>query len=437
MRSSAAAFDDIKAEIDEIPVVDTHEHQIAREKSTDILSFLISGYITSDFASALGDQEAAKISDTSLSLEERWPVFARGWEACRLTGYGRALRYGVKQVFGSDEITLQSVKEWQNRLPDFSQEEPFEAMMQAAKVAARISDKWPSLTDVVEQRVDMLPNQFETISLPQFHNLTRSEMIFRVGSASGKAITSIDEYVDACAHIFERWLGNRAVCFKDQSAYDRSIAYGMPTHHEAELQFNTLLANPRASLEWSDDGNALSDYLMHRFMRIARQMNLPVQLHTGHMAGIRNDVSKANAAGLRSLLEVHRDVRFDLFHANWPYGGDILFLVKNYPNACLNFCWAHQIDPLYAKELLKQAVATIPVTKIFGVGSDVGGGHPHMTASHVQLAREVIAAALAELVETHYIDRSDASELATLWLYENARNFFALPIPALGANARQ
>ena len=36
----------------------------------------------------------------------------------------------------------------------------------------------------------------------------------------------------------------------------------------------------------------------------------------------------ANAAGLANVLMLHRDVRFDLFHANWPYSGEILFLAK-------------------------------------------------------------------------------------------------------------
>ena len=63
----------------------------------------------------------------------------------------------------------------------------------------------------------------------------------------------------------------------------------------------------------------LDDYLFHAFMRMARDLDLPVQIHTGHMAGIRNDIVKTNAVGLTKAIELHRDVRFDLFHANWPY----------------------------------------------------------------------------------------------------------------------
>lgn len=91
-------------------------------------------------------------------------------------------------------------------------------------------------------------------------------------------------------------------------------------------------------------------------MRFAAELDMPVQLHTGHMAGVRNRVDKANARHLATVLELHRDVRFDLFHGNWPYMGDLLFLVKNYPNAYLNCCWLPLIDPIYAQELLVRSI---------------------------------------------------------------------------------
>jgi predicted TIM-barrel fold metal-dependent hydrolase len=55
---------------------------------------------------------------------------------------------------------------------------------------------------------------------------------------------------------------------------------------------------------------------------MARDLELPVQLHTGHLAGLYGDITKANAVQLADLFLLHRDVRFDLFHANWPYGGE-------------------------------------------------------------------------------------------------------------------
>ena len=70
------------------------------------------------------------------------------------------------------------------------------------------------------------------------------------------------------------------------------------------------------------------------------------------MAGSYNRVDKANVRLFVPVLELHRDVKFDLFHGNWPYMGDLLFVAKNYPNVALNLTWLYIIDPIYAQQLL-------------------------------------------------------------------------------------
>ena len=139
--------------------------------------------------------------------------------------------------------------------------------------------------------------------------------------------------------------------FKDQSAYNRSLEYGNPNRAKAEEVFNWFMSDPRRVANYPDQSKPLDDFLFHQFLRMARDMDLPVQIHTGHMAGIRNDIAKTNAVGLTSVLELHRDVRFDLFHANWPYSGEILFLAKNYPTVAIDFCWANIIDPVYSRNM--------------------------------------------------------------------------------------
>jgi hypothetical protein len=439
MKGANNYYDALRAEIDDIPVIDCHEHVVARRQTTDILNFIGTWYFTEegphyfghDLISAVGEADAAPAFDTSRPIEERWPAFERAYRAARFTGYGRALRYGLEHVFGSSDVSLEALRDWATRIPDYSDPDTFEKPIHDAGVAARVSDNWPPIREIVSGTYEALPGQYLAIALPQFHQLLREEQIDAKGAAVGTRITSLGEYLEVCRRIFERWREMGAVCFKDQSAYERSLAYSVPTRAEAEQLFNTMLANPRASLAWHTDGHVLSDFLMHEFMRMARDLELPVQLHTGHMAGSYNEVAKANASHLRTLIELHKDVHFDLFHANWPYSGDALFLAKNYPNVAIDFCWAHQVDPIYSARMLEQSVATVPFTKIHGVGSDVDGRQPHMIWAHVKLARDVIATALSELIAKDFIDREGALEIAKGWLYENARSFFKLPVKPL------
>jgi predicted TIM-barrel fold metal-dependent hydrolase len=139
---------------------------------------------------------------------------------------------------------------------------------------------------------------------------------------------------------------------------------------DAERIFNRLTSDALRSAGYPDELKPLDDYLFHAFLRMARDLDLPVQLHTGHLAGLYDDIRKANAAQMADLFLLHRDVRFDLFHANWPYGGELLFLAKAFPNVVMNFCWAHAIDPLYCQTLMREAVSAVPHAKIHAFGSD-------------------------------------------------------------------
>jgi predicted TIM-barrel fold metal-dependent hydrolase len=185
-----------------------------------------------------------------------------------------------------------------------------------------------------------------------------------------------------------------------------------------------VLANPRLL---GPEAKPLDDFLFHQYMRFAAELHLPVQIHTGHLAGSYNRVNRANVAHFIPVMELHRDVQFDLFHGNYPYMGDILFAVKNYPNAALNFCWLYIIDPMYSKDLLQRAILTIPHTKLHGFGGDYRD-IPEYSMAHLKLAREVIAAALAPLVQAGWCSESDAMTIARGMLFDNPNRFFDLSL---------
>jgi predicted TIM-barrel fold metal-dependent hydrolase len=241
----------------------------------------------------------------------------------------------------------------------------------------------------------------------------------------GRVVTCLDEYIDGCREVFEACKAIGAVTFKDQSAYTRPIDYGNPTRAEAEAVFNWFMEDPRRAASYPDGVRPLDDFLFHTFMRMARDMDLPVQIHTGHMAVICNDIVKTNAIGLTRVLELHRETRFDLFHANWPYSGELIYLAKNFPNVAFDFCWANIIDPVYCQNMFKQALSAVPHAKIHGYGSDFLG-LPECAWAHARIARDNIAIALSEMVDMEYLDLDDAKEVARAWQFDNANAFFRL-----------
>jgi len=138
---------------------------------------------------------------------------------------------------------------------------------------------------------------------------------------------------------------------------------------------------------------------------------------------------------MADLFLLHRDVRFDLFHANWPYGGELLFLAKAFPNVVMNFCWAHAIDPIYCQALMREAVSAVPHAKVHAFGSDYGGfglppggGYVDRAWAHLQIALDNMAIALSDLVEMNYLSFAQAESIARAWLYENPKEFYHLDV---------
>jgi len=426
-------------QINKLPVIDCHEHMAgpeARPKHKEPITALFCNYVQSDLESAaygIPARELGKVFDPEIATDEKWPTLRKLWPAIEHTAYARVVKLVLKDVYGENELSREALDRVAEKLAALD-EAAYLRTIDEAGIQAMIVDVIGWLPHGLGSFLDgrkTFPSKWKLmISLPAFHptRIDRQSLQW-VGDLIDHQITSLEEYLEAVFKVFQLLVDKGVVGIKDQSAYERIISYDLVPTSEAEKQFNHVLSDPRCSLGWPES-KPLNDFLFHQYMRFARELKLPVQLHTGHMAGIYNRVDKTNAGYLTSVLELHREVRFDLFHGNWPYMGDLLFLGKNYPNVALDMCWLHIIDPAYAIELLERAVTTMPHTKIHGFGGDFGDS-PELAAAHLQIARQNIAAALANLVEASWLEEAKALDIAKGWLFNNPNRFFRLGFPEI------
>ncbi len=430
-RNVNRVYEKILESIKEIPIIDTHEHipaPILYEPPKEPIAFLLRGYFPSDLLSAgLSQRDLQILQDDDVPTERKWPVFKRYWLKTKYTAYAREVKY-VMRSYGEEAVTLESLKRFGEKINRLTGEKYIEFLesLNIKFVLVNIFGTIDELKRFIDGKID-LPDCFKLlIPLPVFHTSVRNfQSIQEIAGIINRTVTSFDEFLDTVKEIFKRLKERGAIGIKDQSAYQRSINFSLSTKEEAEHLFNKCLADPNSSLGWPE-AKPLDDFLFHEYMRYARDLDLPVQIHTGHMAGIRNRVDKANASHFAQVLEVHREVAFDLFHGNWPYMGDILFLIKNYPNAYLNFCWVHIIDPIYSIELLERSIVTVPHKKINGFGGDYGA--PELIPAHLSLAKDNIARALSNLVLRDWISEREAINIAADLLYNNPNELFKLSL---------
>lgn len=433
-------FDRLLSYIDDLPVIDCHEHMAGPDhlvRFSEPIAALIAGYYTGDLISAgLTEQELRFLRDDAVATGDKWPLFQQYWERSQHTAYARITKLVMRDVYGERAMSLAALNRIGERLAE-RDSAYYRQMMTDANIRCVITDAlgWPPGDFGAFLRGEQV---FEegwrpVVPLPLFHVLQHHEHTARdwrgiqqVSDWAGLPITSLDEFSAAVFEILRLAKARGALALKDQCAYNRTLAYEVVAKANAEPIFNRVLNDTNAVLGWPE-AKPLDDYLFHQYMRFARELDLPVQIHTGHMAGSYNRVDKANVRLFVPVLELHRDVKFDLFHGNWPYMGDLLFVAKNYPNVALNLTWLYIIDPLYAQQLLERAVMTVPHSKIHAYGGD----HldiPERALAHLKLAKHVIAAALANLVEKGWLDEEQAQSIAGQWFFDNPNRFFALDI---------
>ena len=432
MRSPARCYNAIRAYLETLPLIDCHDHSSqAGPRPSDPIRAVIDWYMQSDLHSASSDGEIQIIFDSARPLEERWPVLERAWQRTRFTGYAQVVRRAMRRFYGEEELTLAALRRISEKMIDFSDERNYLSVLDQAGILVRLEDIGAA-PDAARGKLKQPPRSRLIIGLPPYHAITSYEEVQANAAPLGLTVTSLDEYLEACRVLFTRCKEAGAVAFKDQSAYTRPLDYTNPTRAAAEEAFNWIMEDPRRRLSYPEGNRPLGDFLFHQFMRMARDLDLPVQIHTGHMAGIRNEITKTNAVHLTRLIELHRQTRFDLFHANWPYSGELLFLAKNYPNVAIDFCWANMVDPIYSQQMFAQAISSVPHAKIHGYGSDLPGDALICAWAHADLARDNMAIALANLVEMEYLNLDEAREIARGWLFENANQFFGLQLQPEG-----
>lgn len=445
LHRSTPVFDRLLAQITGLPVIDCHEHASAElfgpdgyarlPSPVEPIAALTNGYVLSDFfAAGASPADCELLQDSNVPTERKWPIFQALWPKLEHTAYGRVTKLVLRDYYGESELTLAALHRVGERLGERSP-------AYHAEIFARAHIRL-ALTDVLNWRPDSMqryltghlnlpPHMRLMFPLRLFHVIASDEPnahdcagIQMIGFWADRHITSLDEFLEAVFVVLQKAKARGAAGLKDQSAYSRTLSYDLVPRADAERLFNRLLADPRNALGWPE-AKPLDDFLFHQYMRFARELDLPVQLHTGHMAGIWNRVDKADAGLLAPVLELHQVVRFDLFHGNWPEMGPLLFLGKNYQNVALDLCWLPIIDPLYAEELLERAVVTLPHSKIHAFGGDYVDA-PEYSVAHLAVARAVIASALADLVERGWLDEEQAMRIAADWLFNNPNGFFKL-----------
>ncbi len=431
------AYDDLREYLFSLTIIDTHEHlpstEDVRDRETDVLKEYLPHYFNRDLVSAgLPEADYIKITEGELSIGEKWKMVEDYWEMSRLTGYGRALDISVRELYGIDRISGDTIEELNGKFLESLKPGHFK------KVLSEKCNIETSLLSVetLEEEYDPLQERSiccdRDLYTPVFiiNNYIHPgdwDDIRRVERESGIRITSFNAWLEATEVSIGKAMREGSRILKNSTAYVRSLNYEVTTRREAEEAFNIIFKTKHFP-DWDRQpawpAKPFQDYMYHFILDIANRENLVMQIHTGIQEGNGNCISNSNPEYLDKLILKYPDVDFDLFHIGYPYQNVITVLAKNFPNAYIDMCWAHIVSPNASVAAIVEWIDTVPLNKISAFGGDylfIDGVYGHQ-----YLARENVAKALALKVREGLFDVDRAKEIGKLFFYDNPKHIFSI-----------
>ena len=440
---SSDLFRRMKAAIDSIPVVDTHEHMYMPEEDyialpADFAQFLFQ-YNLDDLMSAgmtvpdpqeFGETMGAvlRLDGRVLPLDEKWEFIRPYWQNSRHTGYGRAVRLSLEKLFGINDLTDHTYRTVSDKLKDITKPGVYR------NILADTCGFPVSLNDIDTM---VAPGKFDRLDRSLFRFVSRfrhfSYAYFPGGIESlersfNRTIRNIDHLLDTLDAQFDRWKREERVAIKLGDAYLRDLSFEDSTRDEAErvmrriftLQSHTTHAETMTFTE----ARPFENFIVHRVLDRAEEQGLPVIVHTGVQAFVRDEVSHSRALLLTNLFRKYSRLKFHILHSSYPWMDEAVCLAKQFPNVTLDLTWVHVIVPAGAREGLSHMLDAVPVNKIHGFGGDYMS--PLNIRGALEVARENIAHVLSEKVEIGHFTEKEAVDTANKLLNTNAREIFSL-----------
>ncbi len=404
--------------------------QFDRERESYDYQSLLGGYAESDLVTAAGARPPRELDETG-SVAAFWPKI-------RTTGYGRAVTLGCRELFDleySPENFAEITAALQASIAGKSAAEAYDYFVkEKANTRWVLNDGHTYANDPAEYGDDAYPQYYRfTWRMDSLWCIVDRSPVQELERVTGTSITSLDRFVAAMnAGISRFQSGASLASLKVAMAYARDLAVGDPTKHEAEAAFNQIVSRDsvREPIQQDDgavsarEARPLSDYLFHRLMERADDEDLPVQIHTGYLAGNWGSLNSTRASYLIPIFEKYRRVRFDIMHASWPWTSELGAIAKNYPNVYPDLCWAWTMNPAQSERALSEWLDAVPFNKIFGYGADVG--RPWCDVGYALQARIGIARVLEQKIEAGYFSPATAEEVAAAIMLHNGEEFLGL-----------
>jgi len=226
-------------------------------------------------------------------------------------------------------------------------------------------------------------------------------------------VRKFEDYIDLLDRVLEEAKRKGYVALKSALAYDRTIRFDEVNEKEAREVFE----KKKKELTYRDI-KCFGDFILHYILKKAGEMELPVQFHTGLAL-----LDGSNPLNLINLIRKYENVNFILFHGGYPWIRETASLALSFQNVHLDLCWLPMISPSTCRLMLKEIIE-------LGLSSKVMWGGDcwvaEATYGALKVFKNLLSEVLYEMVDKKYLTFNDSLEIASRILRENAARIFNL-----------
>ena len=435
-KEKSSVRDRLRSHIDTLKIVNTHEHQglFAQYEGRELnfYSLLAHSYLKADLVSAgAPGLEAERINGGDLSA--LWKTYGPALDFSRNTSYyshflsGFRVLYGYREPYftepGIKSLSEKIALNYRNRDAWYAEafkKAGFEVMFLDQYWAPFHADPDPKYFALVFN-INNLVYAAAQRTLPPSDDVESRGYVYRLAEKEGYPIKTLDDYLNFAGHLIQLFHDHQAVCLKNSMAYSRTLEYEDVPLERAK----TLFARDSSSLSTAEK-KALEDFMFHWIVGKAVEYDLPIQIHTGYLAGNANHLENGRPMKLENLFLKYGKARFSLFHGGYPWTGEFAALGKMFPNVYLDLVWLPQISREAAVRALDEMLDCVPGNKFFW------GGDCHVieeSTGSLEFGKDVVAEVLAARVERGLMTEEAAKQIAQGIFRENAVRFFKLLRP--------
>jgi len=416
-----ALYGRIKASLDAVPAIDTHDHLRAFDEIADRVETIQGRGMT--LYSVWAHSYLARTTritpwPADQSFDTWWQSAQADFDDARATSFYRYLLPAFRDLYNIDFdlITDEQARDLNRRIFDNYRTDDWlrHVITERANIELMFIDPfWNRLQFSREYRFSV-PVLNVTLIMRASHaerfNSDRDNP-FAYATRKKMKTDTIDDFLALIETLFQDALAADAICLKSTQAYERTLNYERVSKEQAAVAYG------KPPAETSDqEQKAFEDFMFWHVCRLSVRHGLPFQVHTGDAR-----IQGSNPMLLVDVIEANPETKFILFHGGYPWVGETGAIAMKYKNVWIDSCWLPTLSYTMAKRAYQEWLDAVPSDRIMW-GADALDAESIYAAT--EFTRQCLAEALTEKVERGELRETHAAYIGRQIMRENALKLF-------------